>query len=341
VHANSDEKATFCWHAFNVTMVINAKYIYVMRKPLDGGLLHAMRAFLRVVDSGSFTAASDQMELTTAQVSRLVAELEKRLGAKLLQRSTRHRVLTDSGLEYAERCRDILASIDEAEAGVRGTATKPQGRLRVQCMVNFGQHYIAPIMGDFCAEFPDLSVEYVTSQYVPDLLARGVDASIYLAEMLPDSGLVARRLGTTFSILCASPAYLENHFAPLTPDDLNSHVCLRLVNPSVRPEWNLIDSAGNTQQVQAFAKLTADTPDMLLDVALRGGGITLLPLFTVIDSVREGRLERVLPQWRSPDIGVYALLPSRQLLNAKTKAWLEWVDARMQPQLEADFAFFS
>jgi DNA-binding transcriptional LysR family regulator len=312
-----------------------------MRKALDGGLLHAMRAFLRVIDSGSFTAAAEQMDLTTAQISRLVTELENRLGAKLLQRSTRQRVLTDVGADYAERCRDVLALVEEAEANASGTNMSPQGRLRVQCMVNFGQHYVAPLMADFCASYPQLSVEYSTSQYVPDLLARGVDVSLYLAESLADSGIVARRLGTTFSILCASTDYINRHGEPQTPDDLNQHTSLRLVNPSIRPEWNLTDGNGITQQLNPRGKLIADTPDMVLDVTLRGAGITLLPLFTVIDAVRAGRLKRVLPTWRSPDIGIYALLPSRHFLNAKTRAWLEWVEQRITPQLKADAAYFS
>jgi DNA-binding transcriptional LysR family regulator len=312
-----------------------------MRKALDGGLLHAMRAFLRVIDSGSFTAAAEQMDLTTAQISRLVTELENRLGAKLLQRSTRQRVLTDVGADYAESCREVLALVEEAEANASGTNTSPQGRLRVQCMVNFGQHYVAPMMADFCASYPQLNVEYSTSQYVPDLLARGVDVSLYLAESLADSGLVARRLGTTFSILCASHDYIKRHGEPHTPDDLNQHTSLRLLNPSIRPEWNLTDGNGTTQQLNPCGKLIADTPDMVLDVTLRGAGIALLPLFTVIDAIRAGRLKRVLPTWRSPDIGIYALMPSRHFLNAKTKAWLEWVEQRITPQLKADAAYFS
>lgn len=312
-----------------------------MRKTLDGGLLHAMRAFLKVIDSGSFTAAAEQMDLTTPQVSRLVTDLEKRLGTKLLQRSTRQRVLTDVGADYAERCREALALIEEAEANASGTSSTPHGRLRVQCMVNFGQHYVAPMMADFCASYPQLSVEYSTSQYVPDLLARGVDVSLYLAETLPDSGLIARRLGTTFSILCASPDYLKRHGDPKSPDDLYDHACLRLVNPSIRPEWNLVDGSSGTHQLNVRGKLVADTPDMVLDATLRGAGITLLPLFTVIDSVRVGSLHRVLPAWRSPDIGVYAMLPSRHYLDAKTRAWLEWVETRITPQLKADAAFFS
>lgn len=313
-----------------------------MRKDLlQTGLFHAIRAFLRVVDSGSFTAAAEQMDLTTAQVSRLVSDLEKRLDVKLLQRSTRHRILTDAGAEYAERCREIVALMDEAEAKASGTASSPSGRLRVQCMASFGQHYVAPELADFCASYPEVIVNYSTSQYFPDLLARGVDVSFYLAESLTDSGLVARRLGTTFAVVCASPEYLQRFGEPTTPSALSEHPCLRLINPSITPEWRLTDGQGPVQEFSPQGPLVADTPELLLDVAVRSAGITLLPLFSVIDAIRDGRLRRVLPAWRSPDIGIYALLPSRHFMDARTRAWLEWAERRIAPRLREDAAFFT
>ncbi|MGY6120292.1 LysR family transcriptional regulator (plasmid) [Paraburkholderia strydomiana] len=313
-----------------------------MRKDLlQTGLFHAIRAFLRVVDSGSFTAAAEQMDLTTAQVSRLVSDLEKRLDVKLLQRSTRHRILTDAGAEYAERCREIVALMDEAEAKASGTASSPSGRLRVQCMTSFGHHYVAPELADFCASYPEVIVNYSTSQYFPDLLARGVDVSFYLAESLSDSGLVARRLGTTFAVVCASPEYLQRFGEPTTPAALSEHSCLRLINPSITPEWRLTDGQGPVQEFSPQGPLVADTPELLLDVAVRSAGITLLPLFSVIDAIRDGRLRRVLPAWRSPDIGIYALLPSRHFMDARTRAWLEWAERRIVPRLREDAAFFT
>ena len=123
---------------YNVIVTDTSLNDYVMRKNLDGGLLHAMHAFIKVIDSGSFTAAAEQMDLTTAQISRLVSELEKRVGATLLQRTTRKRILTEIGANFAERCREIVNLVDEAEAQAAGTAATPQGRLRVQCMANFG-----------------------------------------------------------------------------------------------------------------------------------------------------------------------------------------------------------
>lgn len=312
-----------------------------MRKKLESGLFHAMGAFVRVVDSGSFTAAADQLGLTTAQISRLVADLETRLGTKLLQRSTQRRALTDAGRNFAEQCREILSLVGEAETDASGASVQVRGTLRMQCMTNFGQHYVAPILADFCARHPGLVVEYGTSQDVPDLLARGADVSLYLAESLANSGLIARRMGTTFSVVCASPAYLAQHGEPQTPTDLERHACVRLVNPSITNEWRLTQGSGHVEQLLPRGQVIADTPDLLVDVTKRGGGVTLLPLFSVIDQIKAGELTRVLPAWRSPDIGVYALFPSRRFIDAKTRAWLEWVQDSIAPKVDADARFFA
>ncbi len=311
-----------------------------MRKNLDGGLLHAMHAFLKVIDSGSFTAAAEQMELTTAQVSRLISELEGRLGTKLLQRSTRQHALTDIGASYAEQCRQVLAMVEEAETQAMGMATEPQGRLRVLSMGSFGHHYVSPVMAEFCQNHPKLTVEYRTSQNVPDLLGKGIDVSLYLTESLTDSRFVARQIGTIFSLLCASPAYLKKYGEPESLDDLQKHACLRLVNPSITPQWHLISKNSCWYQVDITGPLIADTPELLLDMVQQDMGIALLPTFTVIEAVRTGRLCRVLADWRSPDIGVYTLLPSRHFIDAKTRAWLRWVDQHISPKIQNDTEYF-
>ncbi|MCK4108802.1 LysR family transcriptional regulator [Acinetobacter radioresistens] len=311
-----------------------------MRKNLDGGLLHAMHAFLKVIDSGSFTAAAEQMELTTAQVSRLISELEGRLGTKLLQRSTRQHALTDIGASYAEQCRQVLAMVEEAETQAMGMATEPQGRLRVLSMGSFGHHYVSPVMAEFCQNHPQLTVEYRTSQNVPDLLGKGIDVSLYLTESLTDSRFVARQIGTIFSLLCASPAYLKKYGEPESLDDLQKHACLRLVNPSITPQWHLISKNSCSYQVDITGPLIADTPELLLDMVQQDMGIALLPTFTVIEAVRTGRLCRVLADWRSPDIGVYTLLPSRHFIDAKTRAWLRWVDQHISPKIQNDTEYF-
>ena len=317
-----------------------SKLLYAMRNKLDTGLLHAMRAFVCVVESGSFTAAAERVNLTTAQVSRLVGELEKRLHSKLLHRTTRQRALTEAGELYLERCHEILALVSDAEAQAAGAALVPRGRLRLQCMTSFGQHYVSPLLPAFLRQYPAIQVEYRSSQYVPDLLARGTDVSLYLSAELQDSGLVSRRLGTTFSILCASPGYLALHRTPRRPAELAQHACLQLVNPSVSPAWKLQGTNGRFHEWTPEACCIADTPDLLRDAAQDGAGIALLPLFSVIDAVRAGRLVRVLPAWRSQDIGVFALMPSRQFVDARTRAWLSFLDERLAPAIREDARFF-
>ncbi|MFM0739670.1 LysR family transcriptional regulator [Paraburkholderia xenovorans] len=310
-----------------------------MRKNLDYGLLHAMSAFVRVVDTGTFTAAAEQMELTTAQISRLVSGLEERLRTKLLQRTTRRIALTSAGETYVAQCRDILERVDAAEAFASGASIEPSGRLRVQCMGNFGTRYVVPLIAPFCAQFPNVTIEYATSQYAPALLAEGIDVGIYISRQLSDSGLVALPLGTVFSVLCASPEYMALHGEPKHPRDLQDHACVRLINFSVPSEWNLI-AGKRSFRIEPGGPVVADNPDVLLKITEQGSGISLLPFFTIRESIRSGRLVRVLPAWRSPELGVYALYPSRHFLDAKTKAWLDLLKARITPGLAADAQMF-
>lgn len=306
-----------------------------MRKNLDYGLLHAMTAFLRVVDAGSFTAAASQMALTTAQVSRLVSELEKRLQTKLLQRTTRRLMLTSVGERYANQCRSILDLVAEAESGVGGANIDPTGRLRVRCMAAFGDRYVVPLVSRYCAMHPKVTVEYSTSQYAPDLLAEGVDVSVYLAQSLPDSSIVSQRLGETHGVLCAAAVYLEKHGSPKSVHELADHACLRLANPSTTPEWTMTDGR-ESFSLNPTGPLVGDNPEVVLHGTCSGLGIAMLPRFSVVDKIGSGELVVVLPGWRSPEIGVYALTPSRKFLEAKTRAWLELLKVELPNALRRD-----
>ncbi|EKZ95955.1 LysR family transcriptional regulator [Cupriavidus sp. HMR-1] len=306
-----------------------------MRKNLDYGLLHAMTAFLRVVDAGSFTAAAAQMALTTAQVSRLVSELEKRLQAKLLQRTTRRLALTSVGERYADQCRSILDMVAEAESGVGGANVEPAGRLRVRCMAAFGERYVVPLVSKYCAMYPKVTVEYGTSQFAPDLIAEGVDASVYLAQRLPDSNLVAQALGETYGLLCAAPTYLKRRGTPKSVEELAAHACLRIANPSTTPDWTLTDGT-RSFTLDASGPLVGDNPGVVLHAASSGLGIALLPIFSAVDHIRNGELRVVLPAWRSPAIGVYLMMPSRKFLEAKTRAWIELLRTELPTALQRD-----
>jgi DNA-binding transcriptional LysR family regulator len=306
-----------------------------MRKNLDYGLLHAMTAFLRVVDAGSFTSAASQMALTTAQVSRLVSELEKRLQTKLLQRTTRRLVVTSVGERYADQCRSILDLVAEAEGGVGGANVEPTGRLRVRCMMAFGDRYVVPLVSRYCAMYPKVVVEYSTSQHTPDLLAEGVDVSVYLAQKLPDSSVIAQRVGDTHTVLCAAPAYVRTRGLPKSVHDLVNHACLRIANPSTTSQWTMTDGK-ETHTLDPKGPLVGDNPEVVQRGASSGLGVAMLPIFSVVDKIRSGELVKVLPGWRSPEIGVYVLMPSRKFLEAKTRAWLELLNSELPMALARD-----
>lgn len=316
-------------------MVADEKVCYVMRKELDYGLLHAMTAFLRVVDAGTFTAAASHMDLSTAQVSRLVSELEGRLRTKLLQRTTRRLVLTTIGARYAEQCRTILELVADAESGAMEAGAVPTGRLKVLCMSAFGSRYVVPLISKFCAMYPKVNIDYSTSQQGPDLLADGVDVSVYLAQELPDSSSVAVRIGETHGVLCAAPSYAMQHGALNTIDELSGHACLRLVNPSIAPHWSLTDGK-TTKTLMPHGPLVGDSPDVVLHGARSGLGVAMLPIYSAVDAIRSGELVHVLPQWRSSPVGVYVMTPTRQFIERKTRAWLELLQSEVPIAMQRD-----
>lgn len=308
-----------------------------MRKDLDHGLLHAMSAFVHVLDSGSFTAAAAQMGITKAQVSRLVTLLENRLQAKLLHRTTRRIAATDGGARYAGQCKAILDLVAQAESEAGGTG-QVAGRLRVMSMAAFGNRYVAPLVAAYCMAHPRVTVEYNSSQNPPDLLAEGIDVSIYLAQALPDSALVALKLGGMPTLLCAAPAYLARRGGPRHPRELARHTCLRVVNSSVTSYWEL--ACGDERvKLDPEGPLVGNAAEVVRDSALRGLGIALLPLYSAVDELRRGALVQVLPEWRSPDIGIFALLPSNRFIDARARAWIDLLKQELPPAVARDIAF--
>ncbi len=193
--------------------------------------LQNMRIFMRVVEAGSFTAAAQQMELTTAHVSRAVADLERHLRTRLLNRTTRRIALTEAGERYLLRCERIMAYVLEAEAEAGDAYVRPSGRLRIHAMTSFGQRYVVSAISSYQRRYPDVSIELTLAQRIPDLLEEGYDVSVVLARELPDSGLIFRQIGSIYSVMCAAPAYIEKYGAPQSPADLLNHTCLQLVSP--------------------------------------------------------------------------------------------------------------
>jgi DNA-binding transcriptional LysR family regulator len=302
--------------------------------------LQNMRVFVRVVEAGGFTAAAQQMNTTTAYASRAVSDLETHLRTRLLNRTTRRIALTEAGERYLQRCEQILAYVDQAEAEAADAHARPSGRLRVHATSSFGQYYVVPAITRYQERYPSVSIDLTLSQHVPDLLDEGYDVTLQLtATELPDSGLVSQRLGGAYSVLCASPAYLEKRGTPRSIADLAEHTCLHVVT-SIFPHdrWKFEGPNGiETYDLPAppFQVNVADA----LAVALRDGmGIGALPTSSALPALRSGSLVRVLPEHKMQKLTIYALYASRQYLDAKIKTWVEFLRESIPQTLAADEA---
>ena len=299
--------------------------------------LQTMRAFSCVADTGSFTAAAQQLGTTTANISRAVAHLEGHLKARLLNRTTRRIALTEAGQRYLLRCQQILAYVEEAEAEAGDAHARPAGRLRVHSMTGIGQHYVIRAMAGYRQQYPDVSFDLPLANRVPDLLDEGLDVAIVVATELPDSGLVSQRIGATYSILCASPGYIAERGAPRTPADLAQHECLLLISP-VMPfdRWHFVGPDGEQMITLGNPSFQVNVGDAMTEAIRSGMGIGVLPLYSAMDGLRDGSLVPVLPHYRLQCLNIYALYPSRQYLDAKIKTWVTYLRETLPDALQAD-----
>ncbi|KAF1045946.1 MAG: HTH-type transcriptional regulator DmlR [Herbaspirillum frisingense] len=298
--------------------------------------LQNMRVFARVVEAGSFTSAAQQMGLTTAHVSRAVADLERHLRTRLMNRTTRRFALTEAGERYLLRCQQIMSYVEEAEAEASAAYVKPSGRLRIHAMTSFGQRYVIPAISGYQKRYPDVAVELTLAQRIPDMLEEGYDVSLVLARELPDSGLIYRQLGSTFSMLCASPAYIDKYGAPQKPADLVNHACLQLVSPiSPLDEW-IMDGPEGGSVISVKSNFQVNVAEAMLAAIREGMGVGVLPIYSAVDPLRAGTIVRVLPQHRLQNMNVYALYPSRQYLDAKISTWVDWMHESVDKALQED-----
>ena len=299
--------------------------------------LQNMRVFVRVVEAGSFTGAAQHLNTTTAYASRAVSDLEAHLRTRLLNRTTRRIALTEAGERYLQRCEQILAYVDQAEAEASDAHARPSGKLKVHAMTSFGQHYVVPAVGRYQERYPDVHIELTLAQRMPDLLDEGFDVSLTLATGLPDSGLVSQRLGSAFSIACASPAYLERHGVPQTPADLVRHTCLQMVTP-VFPTDKWTFDGPNGEETIALGPTTfqVNVAEAMAVAVSSGMGVGLIPIYSAISGLRSGELVWLLPEYTSQEMNLYALYPSRQYLDAKIRTWVEFLRDSLPATLAAD-----
>lgn len=289
----------------------------------SGPDLEEVAAFLRVAESGSFTAASRRLGLPKSTISRRVARLEEKLGVQLLHRTTRSLALTEAGTVFHERASAALAGLEEATQAVRESQETPRGHLRVTAPYDLAEA-LGPLVAAFSGRFPAVSIELLLTDQRLDLVAENIDLALRGAPSLPDSSLVARKLATMKFLLLASPQYLKAHGRPQAPADLAEHALLMMKTSHGRTKLRLTGAGGDVE-VAVQTAIAANDFTLLRAAALAGSGIALLPDTRVAVELQAGRLVRVLPEWTAGEGNLWVVHPASRLLPAKAKAFREFV----------------
>ncbi|RMX07774.1 LysR family transcriptional regulator [Corticibacter populi] len=286
-----------------------------------------MEVFAAVVDAGSFVRAGEALNMSKAAVSRHVDALEKRLGVRLLQRTTRRLALTEEGSGFYHHCRDILAAMESAEAEVTSRVLEPSGTLRINVPVSFAQRHLDPLWGEFLRRYPKVGLDITLNDRVVDLIDEGFDMCVRIGN-LSSSSLVSRRLASTSVLLVASPEYLRAHGTPSEPADLASHQVIAYSNwgGSGREEWAFTPvDGGEPVRVRLDSRVVSNSGDPCRHIALEGGGIVMQPDFLIGDDLRAGRLVTLLPQYAPRELGIHAVYPSRKQLPQKVRAMVNYL----------------
>jgi len=287
-------------------------------------IANQMILFAKVVDTGGFSAAARDLGLTPSAVSRQIGNLEDRLGARLLNRSTRRVSLTEVGKEFHERCREIARSVEDAEALVASRLDHPQGTLRISATSAFAKAQLLPILPLFLAENPDLKLSIELTDREIDLIGEQIDVAIRFTEQISDTSMVARKLASNQRIFCAAPDYIKRHGQPKTPEDLADHNCLRLSTVEKFNNWQMNDGHSNVAR-RITGNFETNSSDALFHAALDGLGIAKLSTYLANDAIEDGRLVRVLPDYAEDASDVLAIYPNRRNLSPNVRAFVDFL----------------
>lgn len=291
---------------------------------MSGGLYSELEAFEAILRQGSFTAAARQLDVTPGAITRRLSALEARLGAKLLNRSTRRLSLTEAGRDYYAEVAPALAQILAAGERAHDRSAQPRGELRVSLPMNFGRMYVMPRLGEFLDRHPGIALDVQFDDRYVDLIGEGFDCAIRIGA-LGDSRLVARRIAQTRRILVAAPAYLARRGAPTAPEQLGEHDCLHYTLFRDHPTWEF-HGRGDPLRIPVRGRLRANYGVPLVDAALRGDGILQTATFAVAEELADGRLVEVLPDWCLLPIGIHAVYPGREYRPRKVEAFVAFVE---------------
>jgi DNA-binding transcriptional LysR family regulator len=285
--------------------------------------IDAMQAFVTVADLRGFAPAARKLGLSPSGVTRLIAALEDRLGARLLQRTTRSVTLTDVGARYLERARRILGDVEEAESAVEGEQTRPGGRLVVSAPVGFGRLHVSPVMSAYLMRYPEVSGELRLSDRIVNLVEDGVDLAVRIGH-LADSSLVARHVGEMRRIVVASSGYLRARGEPTTPAAIASHDTVQFGGSGASPDWRFVEQ-GEDIRIACTPRFLTNSADAAIQYAEQGGGLTRVLAYQAAESLRAGRLEIVLAKFEQPPLPIHIVYPTSRLLSAKVRSFIDLV----------------
>lgn len=288
--------------------------------------LTSLRAFVKVVETASFSEAGRRLRISRSAVSKYVAELEQDLGVQLLSRTTRRVTPTENGQAYYERAVTILADLEAADLAVTQLQAKPRGLLRVNAPMSFGTMQLGPAIAEFMKLYPDLQIQLALSDEHVDPVQDGLDVTLRIAE-LESSSLIARKLMPIDRIVCASPDYLRKHGTPKHPSDLRDHDCLTYGYLSTGNQWKLTGKDGD-HWINPRWTLCANNAEVLCDAAAAGRGVAVLPLFIADAALKRGELQSVLADYKTPPLTLYAIYPPTRHLAVKVRLFIDYLVER-------------
>lgn len=295
--------------------------------------LHELEVFVAVADAGGFAKAGARLRLSPPAVTRAIAALEERLGARVFTRSTRSLTITDVGQRFLDSARRVLADLDAAEREAVGATAAPQGHLTITASVTFGRSTLAPVVSAFLDQHPRVSVSVVLLDRVANLVEEGIDLAVRIGA-LPDSSLMARRIGAVRRILVASPDYLARRGAPSAPADLKLHAVIAFTGLMPSREWRFLDGRGGAS-VSFMPRLEINDAVAAIAAAERGEGVTIALSYMVAEQIRSGRLVPVLDAFTPPPAPVHLVHAQNRLTAPKLRAFVEFAAPRLGAALDS------
>ncbi|HEY4209849.1 MAG TPA: LysR family transcriptional regulator [Steroidobacteraceae bacterium] len=299
--------------------------------------LEAMSILVASAEAGSFSAAGRQLGVPLPTVSRKVAELEAHLNTRLLVRSTRKLALTEAGLAYVAACRRILEQVDEAESQASGEYIVPRGTLSMTAPIVFGRLHVVPVVNEFLARFAQISVQLTLSDHTINIGDEHIDLAVRIG-VLPDSALVATKVGEIRRVVCGSPGYFAAHGVPKTPEDLAQHMCVTYTALAAGMTWVFNPRGKATRSVRPYCRLKINTAEAAIDAAIAGVGVTNVLSYQVAREVAAGKLRLILEDYEPDPTPVHLVHAGQAMLPLKLRRFMEFAASRLRKSLAADLA---